>query len=107
LAEPFSQENQLAEATLENLEQVFQEIDEQIKEGNPPRGFDSIRNSYEKSKEIYCLLLMELESLNWRNQPGETLHELRERENHTTFIQTESPDSQKDLMPSLTDAESN
>ena len=107
LAERFSQENQLAEATLENLEQVFQEIDEQIEEGNPPRGFDSIRDSYEKSKEIYCLLLMELESLNWRNQPSETLSELRERENHTTFIQTEPPSSQDGSTPSFTEEEQN
>src|SRR5690606_25793671 len=41
------------------------------------------RESYDRCKVLFCHILMELEMLNWRNSPEESLWDLRNRDEGT------------------------
>lgn len=84
LAEPFSVSQKLEDATLEALQTSFEEIDEAFSEGAPPPELSELRDSYGRSKELFCLILMELESMHATG--AETLHELRHRDMGTQIL---------------------
>lgn len=86
LAEPFSKEFDLEETSLENLGRVLEELDEQQRTQSLPPTFTPLLQSYQRCKELYCLLLMRLEELQWKRIPDETIGALQNRDQNTQFL---------------------
>lgn len=84
LAEPFSVSQKIEDASLESIQRSFEEIDEAFAEGSPPDEIVDAQDSYERAKELFCLVLLELEAIGARG--GETLHEIRHQEAGTQLI---------------------
>jgi hypothetical protein len=98
LAEPFSVSQKLEDETLESLQVSFEELEDAYSEGAPPHELADLHDSYLRSKEIFCLLLMELEALGATGH--ETLHDLRHREAGTQLLTPQLQSSRQ--APNLT-----
>lgn len=84
LAEPFAGNQKIEDATLESVQASFEEIDEAFADGMPPPELADLRDSYTRSKDLFCLILMELEAMGATG--NETLHELRHSDAGTQFV---------------------
>lgn len=97
LAEPFAASQKIEDATLESIQASFEEIDEAYSEGAPPPELADLRDSYDRSKELFCMILMELEAMGATG--NETLHELRHRDTGTQFITAQLESSRTPAPP--------
>ncbi len=86
LAEPFAGNQRIEDATLESIQTSFEEIDEAFADGMPPPELADLQDSYHRSKDLFCQILMELETMGATG--NETLHELRHRDAGTQFVTT-------------------
>ncbi len=101
LAEDFAISQKIEDATLDSIQALFEEIEESSAENGPPPELAEMRESYQASKELFCLILMELEAMNASG--NETLHELRNRDAGTQLLNVRIQSSRTSSpTPSLT-----
>ncbi len=100
LAEPFAVSQKIEDASLESIQTSFEEIDEAYADGSPPPEVEEVKDSYERCKEAFCLILMELEAMGATGQ--ETLHDLRYRETGTQILVRPEAPKAPPAAPNLT-----
>lgn len=81
LQEPYAREQHLAEVTLDQLGKLLEEAAEEFESPNLPADLASQAKSYERCKDAYCRILLELESQGVPAGADETLDQLRQRGN--------------------------
>lgn len=72
LAEPFAESQQLAEATLDQLGRTLEEAATDYERPDLPPSLTDIAASFQRCKDLYCQILLDLESLtgtDWEQKP--------------------------------------